>query len=107
MSERPFRLIGELMNHSFGRARKAWPGRDIAAYQKLATLQADLGADYLTLNIDGTQTLQVKLEEMLAFLPDLVPAIQDVTSLPISFDNPSMLQSTHRVSCSWVRTLHG
>ena len=33
---RPFKLIGELMNHSFARARRAWANRDVAAYQKLA-----------------------------------------------------------------------
>src|SRR4051794_25924832 len=56
---RPFKLIGELINNSFARAARAWAGRDVAAYQKLAKLQTDLGADYLTLNIDGTQTMRV------------------------------------------------
>ena len=86
---RPFKLIGELMNNSFARAARAWNDRDLAAYQHLARLQADLGADYLTLNIDGTQSMMVKPQEMYAFLPDLIPAIQEVTSVPISFDNPS------------------
>ena len=87
--QRPFKLIGELMNNSFARAARAWRTRDLAAYQQLAKLQTDLGADYLTLNIDGTQSMMVKPEEMHDFLPDLIPAIQEVTSLPISFDNPS------------------
>jgi 5-methyltetrahydrofolate--homocysteine methyltransferase len=30
------------------------------------------------------------MEEMLAFLPDVIPAIQSVTSVPLSFDNPSI-----------------
>ncbi len=81
-------IIGELMNHSYARARKAWETRDIAAYQHLAKLQTDLGASYLTLNLDGTQTLNVTLQEMLDFLPDLVPALQEVTPCPFSFDNP-------------------
>lgn len=59
-------------------------------FQKLAKLQADLGADYLTLNIDGTQTMRVTPDEMYAFLPDLIPAIQEVTSIPIAFDNPGI-----------------
>lgn len=84
------KVIGELMNNSYGRARKAWANRDISSYQKLAQLQTDLGADYLTLNIDGTQKLSVKLEEMLDFLPQLIPAIQAVTDRPLSFDNPHL-----------------
>lgn len=87
--KRPFRLIGELMNNSFARASRGWAARDVAAYQRLAKRQAELGADYLTLNIDGTQSVRVKPQEMLDFLPDLIPAIQEATCLPISFDNPS------------------
>ena len=83
-------IIGELMNHSYARARKAWEARDVAGYQALARLQTDLGASYLTLNLDGTQTLDVKLEEMLDFLPALIPALQAVTPLPFSFDNPDI-----------------
>src|SRR5688500_6513335 len=89
-TSRPFRLIGELINHSFARAARAWNDRDIAGYQKLAKLQADLGADYITLNIDGTQSMRVTPQEMYDFLPDLIPAIQEVTSVPIAFDNPSV-----------------
>lgn len=83
-------VIGELMNNSYGRARKAWQSRDTAGYQHLAKLQTDLGSSYLTLNTDGTQKLSVTLEEMLEFLPTLLPAIQEVTSLPLSFDNPDI-----------------
>src|SRR3954451_8756037 len=89
-SQRPFRLIGELINHSFARAARAWEARDVAGYQKLAKLQADLGANYITLNIDGTQTMRVTPQHMFDFLPDLVPAIQEVTSVPIAFDNPGV-----------------
>jgi 5-methyltetrahydrofolate--homocysteine methyltransferase len=87
---RPFKLIGELINNSFARAARACERRDVAGFQRLAKLQADLGADYLTLNIDGTQTMRVLPEEMYAFLPDLIPAIQEVTSVPLAFDNPSV-----------------
>jgi 5-methyltetrahydrofolate--homocysteine methyltransferase len=83
-------IIGELMNHSYARARSAWGKRNIAGYQKLAKLQTELGASYLTLNLDGTQTLNVEIDEMLEFLPTLVPALQEVTHLPISFDNPNI-----------------
>jgi 5-methyltetrahydrofolate--homocysteine methyltransferase len=90
IATRPFTLIGELMNNSFARARDAFQRRDLGKYQALARRQADLGADFLTLNIDGTQTMRVRKEEMLAFLPDLVPAIQEATDTPISFDNPDI-----------------
>jgi cobalamin-dependent methionine synthase I len=83
-------IIGELMNNSYSRARNAFVERSTTDYQRLAKLQTDLGADFLTLNIDGTQRIQVRKAEMLAFLPDLVPAIQEATSTPISFDNPSL-----------------
>jgi 5-methyltetrahydrofolate--homocysteine methyltransferase len=83
-------IIGELMNNSYARARDAFTDRNLAGYQNLARIQTGLGASFLTLNIDGTQRIQVRMPEMLAFLPDLVPAIQEATTTPISFDNPSM-----------------
>ena len=89
-AERPFHLIGELMNSSFARAARAWSHRDLTAYQQLARIQTDLGADYLTLNIDGTQSMRVRPQEMYDFLTDLIPALQEATSVPISFDNPSL-----------------
>lgn len=78
------------MNNSFARAARAWSDRDLAGYQRLAVRQAELGVDFLTLNIDGTQSMRVRPEEMFDFLPDLIPAIQEVTNLPIAFDNPSV-----------------
>jgi cobalamin-dependent methionine synthase I len=83
-------IVGELMNNSYARARKAFNARDPKAYGELAKLQSDLGAEYLTLNIDGTQRIQVRQQEMFDFLPDLIPAIQEATSTPIAFDNPSV-----------------
>ena len=90
IATRPFTLIGELLNNSFARARDAFQRRDLSKYQALAKRQADLGADFLTLNIDGTQSMRVRKEEMLAFLPDLVPALQEATDTPIAFDNPDI-----------------
>lgn len=88
--KRPFKLIGELINSSFARAARAWQTRDASAYAKLAKLQADLGADYLTINIDGTQSMRVTPQEMYDFLPELIPAIQAATNVPLAFDNPSV-----------------
>jgi 5-methyltetrahydrofolate--homocysteine methyltransferase len=90
MPEKKLNIIGELINNSYARARKAFTERSVKDYQNLAKIQAHLGVQYLTLNLDGTARIQVKMEEMLAFLPDVVPAIQEVTSVPISFDNPSI-----------------
>jgi len=90
ITTRPFTLIGELMNNSFARARSAFQRRDITGFQELAKLQSELGADFLTLNIDGTQSMRVMKQQMLDFLPDLVPAIQEATNTPIAFDNPDV-----------------
>jgi cobalamin-dependent methionine synthase I len=84
------KIVGELMNNSYARARNAFTARDVKGYQNLAKIQTDLGAAYLTLNVDGTQLIQVRMEEMLAFLPDVIPAIQESVNTPISFDNPSV-----------------
>lgn len=83
-------VIGELMNNAYARARAAWEKRDVAGYQHLARLQADRGAAVLNVNIDGTQRLSVTLDQMLEFLPRLVPALQAVTDVPLSFDNPNL-----------------
>ncbi len=89
-TETKMNIVGELINNSYARARRAFEARDVDAYQNLARIQTDLGANFLTLNIDGTQRIQVKMQEMLDFLPDLIPAIQDACPTPISFDNPSI-----------------
>lgn len=87
---RKLHIIGELMNNSYARARKAFTSRDLQGYRYLAKHQSDLGAEYLTLNLDGTQRIPVRRQEMLDFLPDVIPAIQEATSTPIAFDNPSL-----------------
>jgi 5-methyltetrahydrofolate corrinoid/iron sulfur protein methyltransferase len=98
-------IIGELINNSYARARKAFTDRSLKDYQNLAKIQSDLGASYLTMNIDGTQRIQVKMQEMLAFLPDLVPAIQEVTTTPISFDNPSV--EYHKIALKYYDRTKG
>jgi len=87
--EKKLHIIGELMNNSYARARKAFTDRDPRGYQELAKLQTSLGASYLTLNLDGTQQIQVRKQEMLDFLPEVIAAIQEVVDTPIAFDNPS------------------
>ncbi len=89
MMTEKLQIVGELINNSFARARKAFLNRDVKAYQQLAKLQSDGDAAYLELNLDGTQQIQVRRQEMLDFLPDVIPAIQEITSTPLCFDNPS------------------
>lgn len=89
-SRASIRIIGELINNAYGRARKAWEARDLAGYQSLARLQADGGAKIINVNIDGTQRVSVRLAEMLEFLPKLIPALQAATDTPLSFDNPDI-----------------
>ncbi len=96
MDTKKLHIIGDLINNAYGRARAAFSARSLEGYQRLARSQSDLGVDYLDLNIDGTQQIQVRSEEMLSFLPDLVPAIQAVSSVPICIDNPSV--DYHKVS---------
>lgn len=82
-------IIGDLINNAYGRARRAWTNKDLKAYQKLATIQTDHGSDYLDVNLDSTRLLDVRFEEITAFLPDLIPALQEVSPLPLCFDHPS------------------
>lgn len=83
-------IIGDLINNAYGRARNAWKAKDLAGYQKLAISQTAQGSDYLDVNLDSTRSLNVKLEEILAFLPDLIPALQEASPLPLCFDHPSL-----------------
>ena len=90
MSEKKLRIVGDLINNAYARARNAFTARNLEGYQKLAKSQTALGVDFLDVNIDGTRLIQVKLEEMLAFLPEVIPAIQAVTPVPLCMDNPSV-----------------
>src|SRR3990172_9033804 len=90
MSEKKLRIIGDLINNAYARARNSFIERNVKGYQNLALSQAELGVDFLDVNVDATRLIQVKPQEMLAFLPEVIPAIQEVTSLPLCFDNPSV-----------------
>ena len=83
-------IIGDLINNAYGRARKAFSARSLEGYQALAKGQTALGCEWLDVNIDGTQQIQVRPQEMLDFLPDLIPALQEVSPLPLCIDNPSI-----------------
>jgi len=90
MSDKKLHTIGDLINNAYGRARKAFRERDLKGYQNLARSQTELGVDYLDVNLDGTQQIQVRPKEMLEFLPEVIPALQEASPLPLCIDNPSM-----------------
>lgn len=90
------KIIGELINNAYARARRAWEARDVSGFQHLAKLQSDAGAELVNLNVDGTQKVSVRVEEMLEFLPIVIPAIQEATDVSLSFDNPNI--AYHRVA---------
>lgn len=90
MPEPKLHIIGDLINSAYARARNAFRAKSLAGYQELARGQTALGAAYLDVNIDGTAQIQVRPEEMLAFLPDLIPALQEASPLPLCIDNPSI-----------------
>jgi cobalamin-dependent methionine synthase I len=90
MKDRTLCIIGDLINNAYARARRAFRDRSLRGYQALAKGQTDLGVAYLDVNIDGTQRIQVRPQEMLDFLPDLIPALQEASPLPLCIDNPSV-----------------
>ncbi len=90
MHTKKLNTIGDLINNAYGRARKAFQARDLKGYQNLARSQTALGVDYLDVNLDGTQQIQVRPKEMLDFLPEVIPALQEASPLPLCIDNPSM-----------------
>jgi 5-methyltetrahydrofolate corrinoid/iron sulfur protein methyltransferase len=90
MSDSRLRIIGDLINNAYARARNAFRERSVAGYQELARGQTALGASFLDVNVDGTQQIQVRRQEMLDFLPDLIPALQEASPLPLCIDNPSV-----------------
>src|SRR3990172_5290308 len=89
MSDKKLHTIGDLINNAYGRARKAFRERDLKGYQNLARSQTELGVDYLDVNLDGTKQIQVRPEEMLEFIPEVIPALQEASPLPLCIDNPS------------------
>lgn len=81
------RIIGELINNAYARSRRAWENRDLEGFQALAKSQVDHGSEYLDVIIDSTAKCTVNKEEAIAYLPTLVPALQQVTSVPLCFDH--------------------
>lgn len=89
-------IIGDLINSAYARARTAFRARSLEGYQALARSQHAQGSVFLDVNLDGTQQIQVRQQEMLDFLPDLIPALQEAAPIPLCIDNPSV--HYHRVA---------
>ncbi|MFO1114546.1 MAG: dihydropteroate synthase [Beijerinckiaceae bacterium] len=76
-------IIGERINPGFKSTKALFDNEDIAGIQALAVKQADAGAKYLNVNI-GARALTDP-----AFMATVIKAIQQVVSIPLSFDFPS------------------
>lgn len=77
------RIIGERINPGFKSTKALFETSDIPGIQALARKQADAGASYLNVNI-GARALNDP-----AFMAEVIQAIQEVVTLPLSFDFPS------------------
>lgn len=89
MSERAqghfdIRVIGERINPGFKSTKALFENEDIAGIQALAVKQADAGAACLNVNI-GARAMTDH-----AFLAMVIRAIQEVVTLPLSFDVPNV-----------------
>jgi 5-methyltetrahydrofolate--homocysteine methyltransferase len=77
------KIIGERINPGFKSTKALFDNSDIPGIQALAVKQADAGASYLNVNI-GARALTDT-----AFMAEAIQAIQEVVTLPLSFDFPS------------------
>lgn len=76
-------IIGERINPGFAASRALLDAEDIPGLQQLAREQEAKGAHYLTINVGEKAAARPD------FLAALIRAVQEVTSLPLSFDYPN------------------
>jgi 5-methyltetrahydrofolate--homocysteine methyltransferase len=79
----PLRIIGERINPGFKSTKALFDDADLPGIQALAVRQAEAGADYLNVNV-GARALTDT-----AFMATVIRAIQEVVTIPLSFDFPS------------------
>ena len=77
------RIIGERINPGFKSTKALFDNQDIAGIQALAVRQAEAGASWLNVNI-GVRALTEP-----QWMADVIRAIQEVVTVPLSFDFPS------------------
>lgn len=77
------KIIGERINPGFKSTRALFDNEDIPGIQALAVKQAEAGASWLNVNI-GARALTDR-----EFMARVIRAIQEVVTVPLSFDFPS------------------
>jgi 5-methyltetrahydrofolate--homocysteine methyltransferase len=77
------KIIGERINPGFKSTKALFDNEDLPGIQALAQKQVDAGAAYLNVNI-GARALTDA-----AFMTKVIKAIQEVVTVPLSFDFPS------------------
>jgi 5-methyltetrahydrofolate--homocysteine methyltransferase len=76
-------IIGERINPGFKSTKALFDNEDIPGIQALAVKQAEAGAGYLNVNIGARALTDPE------FMGRVIRAIQEVVSIPLSFDFPS------------------
>ncbi len=79
----PIRIIGERINPGFKSTKALFDNEDIAGIQALAVRQAEAGAAWLNVNIGARALTDPE------WMAQIIRAIQEVVSVPLSFDFPS------------------
>lgn len=84
MSFENLNIIGERINPGFKSSLKLIEEQDIAGIQQLAIKQTDNGATCINLNV-GIDVLKDQ-----GFMKDVIRGVQEVVSVPLSFDFPNL-----------------
>ena len=77
------RIIGERINPGFKSTKALFDNSDIPGIQALAVKQAEAGASWLNVNIGARALTDTE------WMATVIRAIQEVTTVPLSFDFPS------------------
>lgn len=77
------RIIGERINPGFKSTKALFDEQDIAGIQALAVKQAEAGASWLNVNIGARALTDPE------WMATVIRAIQEVVTVPLSFDFPS------------------
>jgi len=84
MSFENLNIIGERINPGFKSSLKLIENQDIEGIQQLAVKQVDNGATCININV-GTGVMEDQ-----GFMKDVIRGVQEVVSVPLSFDFPNL-----------------
>ena len=84
MSFKNLKIIGERINPGFKSSLKLIEDQDIAGIQQLAVRQVENGATYININV-GNGVIEDQ-----GFMKDVIRGVQEVVSVPLSFDFPNV-----------------